>query len=239
MIHHTNGDDMTLATATTVTTDIEASARTAGMRRFGSVVAMVLAPLGFLTANTAYMLAVWNGGSDQTGAEALELYANHLSLVYLGITAAIVGSLLITPAVLGIWRLAPASRTVVVGGSMMIVGYIAYLGINMMTWVDVAMVERGGPMDVFAEVIDKAQANPYAFWVMTLFVLGNIPGTIVLAIGLLRARTVPRWPALAILAWPVCHVIGLIFFPNEVLQVLGAALQLAGFAYLAALRRRL
>ena len=41
--------------------------------------------------------------------------------------------------------------------------------------------------------------------------------------------------------WPVLHVVGLVFFGNEVPQVIGAVLQAIGFAGCAAvlLRRRL
>ena len=63
-----------------------------------------------------------------------------------------------------------------------------------------------------------------------LFVLGNLVGTLVLAIGLLRSRAAPSWAAIGIGLWPVLHVIGLIFFGNEVPQVVGAVLQAVGFA---------
>jgi hypothetical protein len=60
-------------------------------------------------------------------------------------------------------------------------------------------------------------------------VLGNLVGTLVLAIGLLRSRAVPLWAAIAIGLWPPLHVIGLVFFGNEVPQVIGAVLQALGF----------
>ena len=74
-----------------------------------------------------------------------------------------------------------------------------------------------------------------------LFVVGNLIGTALLAVGLLVSRAVPVWAALGILAWPPLHVIGLVFFGNEVPQVIGAVLQAIGFAGCAAvlLRRRL
>jgi hypothetical protein len=58
--------------------------------------------------------------------------------------------------------------------------------------------------------------------------------------GLLVSKSVPAWAALGILMWPVLHVVGLIFFGNEVPQVIGALLQVIGFAGCAAvlLRRR-
>ena len=50
------------------------------------------------------------------------------------------------------------------------------------------------------------------------------------AVGLLRSRAVPVWAALGIAAWPPLHVVGLVFFGNEVPQVIGAVLQAVGFA---------
>ena len=46
------------------------------------------------------------------------------------------------------------------------------------------------------------------------------------------------WAALAIMAWPPLHVIGLAFFGNEVPQVIGAVLQALGFAGCAAVLLR-
>ena len=77
-------------------------------------------------------------------------------------------------------------------------------------------------------------------WVFLLFVVGNLIGTLLFAIGMLRSRAVPVWAALAIMSWPPLHVIGLAFFGNEVPQVIGAVLQALGFAgcALVLLRRR-
>ena len=65
--------------------------------------------------------------------------------------------------------------------------------------------------------------------VFALFALGNLVGTLLLAIGLLRSRAVPVWAAVGILLWPVLHVVGLAFFGNEVPQVVGAITQAIGF----------
>ncbi len=82
----------------------------------------------------------------------------------------------------------------------------------------------------FAAVIEDTQADAWGFWVFLVFVVGNLIGTILFAVGLLRSRRVPAWAALAIMSWPPLHVIGLAFFGNEVPQVIGAILQAIGFA---------
>jgi hypothetical protein len=63
--------------------------------------------------------------------------------------------------------------------------------------------------------------------------VGNLLGTLLFGIGLLRSRTVPIWAAILIMLWPVLHVAGL-FLGGEVLEVIGAVLQAIGFAGVAA-----
>jgi hypothetical protein len=195
---------------------------------------MVLAPWGFVVANATYAWAIRNGGSDATGADALALAAGYPTLLRVGLIAGMLGCLLLVPAVLGAFRLAPTSRLVLAGGSLMIAGYICYFGVLASNFTILAMAERGGPVADYAAVIDSSQADSWTTWVFLLFVAGNLLGTVVFAIGLLRSRAVPAWAALGILLWPPLHVIGLAVFGNEVPQVIGAVLQAVGFAGCAA-----
>ncbi len=230
---------MTATSTTAAHAGTPAPRRTEATRRVGSALAMLLAPWGFVAANTAYMLAI-RDGSDATGADALALFGAHPGLVHLAVTAGCLGCLLLVPAVMGMFRIAPASRLVLVGGSMMVAGYICYFGVLLSAFRTLAMAEHGGPMADFAAVIDASESDAWGVWVFLLFVLGNLVGTTLLAAGLLRSRSVPRWAALGVMAWPPLHVIGLAFFGNEVPQVVGAVLQAAGFAGCAVvlLRRR-
>ena len=122
----------------------------------------------------------------------------------------------------------------------MIAGYVCYFGVLSNNFAILAMAEHGGPLADFAAVIDASQADAWSTWVFLLFIAGNLIGTLVFAIGLLRSRAVPVWAALGIMLWPPLHVIGLVFFGNEVPQVIGAVLQALGFAGCAVvlLRRR-
>jgi hypothetical protein len=204
---------------------------TSGVRRVGTAVAMVLAPWGFVITNACYAYAIRNGGSDETGADALALAAATSPLLMrVLLTAGMIGCLLLVPAVLGAFRLAPTSRLVLAGGSGMIAGYVCYFAVLHSNFIVLAMAAQGGPMADYAGVIDASQAEPWSGWVFGLFVLGNLVGTVLFAVGLLRSRAVPVWAALGILAWPPLHVIGLALFGNEVPQVIGAVLQAVGFA---------
>lgn len=199
--------------------------------------AMMLAPWGFVLANSAYMLAIRDGGNEDTSLDTLALYAAHPELVRVAVVSGLVACLLIIPAVLGLFRLAPSNRLVRVGGSMMIAGYVCYFAILQGSLTTLAMALQGEPQR-FAEALDSAQGEVAGIAVFAVFALGNIVGTLLLAMGLLRSRSVPRWAAIGILLWPVLHVVGLVFFPNEVPQVIAAITQALGFGGCALLLRR-
>ena len=190
--------------------------------------AMLLAPWGFVVANTAYMLAIRDGGNEDTSLDTFALYAAHPDLVRLAVVGGLVACLLVVPAVLGVFRLAPSSRLVRVGGSMMIAGYVCYFAVLQGSLTTLAMALEGEP-ERFAEALDAAQGEAAGIAVFALFAWGNLVGTLLLAIGLLRSRAVPVWAAVGILLWPVLHVVGLAFFGNEVPQVVGAVTQALGF----------
>ena len=203
------------------------------LRRVGGALALVLAPWGFVITNATYAWMIRNGGSDETGADALSLAAAGPDLLRLGIVAGMIACLLIIPAVLTALRLARQSRLAFVGGSLMIAGYVCYFGVLLSNMIILAMAERGGPIADYAAVIDASQADLSTAWVFPIFIVGNLLGTVLFAIGLLRSRMVPVWAAILIMVWPPLHVAGL-FLGGEVLEVLGAVLQAIGFAGVAA-----
>ncbi|HEY7137551.1 MAG TPA: hypothetical protein VIB48_21035, partial [Acidimicrobiia bacterium] len=180
----------------------------------------------------AYWLSTRNGGSDSTGAESLALFGANPTLARVSIEAVLLGGLLIVPAVIGVLRLVPRSRLAAVGGWLMIFGYICYFGVLLSNVTILTMAERGGPTAEFAAVIDASQSQLFAAWVFLLFVVGNLIGTLIFAIGLLRNRVAGIWPAILIMCWPPLHVVGLVV-GNELFEVAGAVLQAIGFGVLA------
>lgn len=206
---------------------------TGRLRRLSGALALILAPLGFVITNASYAWTIRNGGSDSTGAEALALAATSPDVFRLAVVAGMIGCLLIIPAVLTALNLASRSRLAFVGGSLMIAGYVCYFGVLLSNMIIIAMAERGGPLADYAAVIDASQIDLSTVWVFPIFVIGNLIGTLLFAIGLLRSRTVPVWAAILIMLWPPLHVVGLIV-GGEVLEVIGALLQAIGFAGVAA-----
>ena len=60
-----------------------------------------------------------------------------------------------------------------------------------------------------------------------LFVVGDLVGTLLVGVALLRNRTVPTWAAVGVLLWPPLHVVGLVV-GSEWFEVVGASLQAVG-----------
>lgn len=209
----------------------EQATRATAARNRGLALACFLAPWGFVLANSGYTWATRFGGGEETGADTLALAASAPVLLRVVVTAALFGSLLIVPAALGAIRLTRARSPwfSMVGGSLMIAGYICYFGLNSDAFTALAMVEIDGGQEFFAQALDGSQADPVALWIPLLFIAGNLAGTALLAIALLRSRAVARWAALCVLSWPVLHVAGLIA-GSEWGAVAGSTLQGVGFA---------
>jgi hypothetical protein len=206
---------------------------TGRVRRLGGALALIVAPWGFVITNACYAWMIRNGGSDETGAQALSLAAAGPGILRLCLVAGMIGCLLIIPAVMTALTLAWRSRLAFVGGSLMIAGYVCYFGVLLSNVTIITMAEHGGPLADFAAVIDASQSDTATGWVFPIFIVGNLLGTLLFAIGLLRSHTVPIWAAILIMLWPPFHVAGL-FLGGEVLEVIGAMLQAIGFAGLAA-----
>ncbi len=208
---------------------------TAGFRRVAGAVALVVAPWGFVAANSAYAWATRNGGDDFSGAHALALTEKHASSLEVAVLSAMIGCLLVVPALLAAMRLLrdSAPRLSLFAGASMILGYMCYFGVLTPNFTTLAMAAHGGPMKDYAAVIDASSSYGSAAFMFILFAFGNLIGTLLLAIAVFRSRgVVPAWAAVLIAMWPVLHVTGLIA-GSAWFEVTGAVLQAVGFAALA------
>ncbi|MER7002044.1 hypothetical protein ABT297_03225 [Dactylosporangium sp. NPDC000555] len=211
--------------------DSETETTTTPRRPTALAAALFIAPWGFVVANAAYAWATRDGGSDSDGAGALALAAAHPGLTRLSALAAMLGSLLIVPAVLGVKRLIGdrSRRLAGIAAALTAGGYICYFAIVSSSFVTLAMARHGGAAADFATVLDEAQSDPSALWMFLLFVLGNIVGTVLLAVALFRSRAVAGWVALALGAWSPLHIVGLVV-GSEWFEVAGAVSQAVALA---------
>lgn len=196
---------MSTATATTST-----QARASQFRRRGQALALWTAPGALVVANTAYAWSTRHGGSDETAAGALALSAAHPDLDAWATAAAMLGCLLLIPAVLGAMSVVrrDANRLGLAAGILMVAGYVCYFALNFQGLATIALARHGGANAQNIAAYDVMTNQPPYYVVAITFVLGNIVGTFLLGLALLRSRTVRRWAAFAVMAWPVLHIVG-------------------------------
>jgi hypothetical protein len=211
-------------------------ARTARVRRVGLAAAMLTAPWFIVAANTGDSIMKLDGGDDTKPRDALQLAADHLTLDRWSNLAALIGSLLLVPAVLGVMRLVRtgAARLGLIGGALMIAGYVCYFAMVFQGYTADAMVQAGGSTKQNINVLQAVLDEPRTIWVYLLFVLGNFVGTFILGVALVRAGTVPRLAGFGLMAWPVFHLFAVPFF-----EVVGGVAQALGFAVCAIVLLRL
>ncbi len=210
--------------------DRDLFARTASTRRVGITVAMFVAPWLIVAAEISHALTNPQGKDDIDPAVSLALTANHLTITRWASLAAMLGALLLVPAVLGVMRLTRtrAARLGLVGGVLTATGYICYFALVFQgAFTQAAMVTTGGATAQNIEVLQTFNNDPLgAMWVGPLFVLGNIVGTFVLGLALVRARTAGRLAGYGLMAWAVLHVLSF----SPFIEMAGAVAQALGFA---------
>lgn len=222
---------------TTLTAPAPAGTERAGRLRYGGLaIAMALGPLGLLITNFLYAMSTRDGSSDTTGAKTLELVDRHPDAMRWLLAAGLIGAIMMVPAALGAMRLVGqrSARLGFIGGTLVAAGYICYFGVLLSNSIYLAMAEHGGPVADFAAVIDAAEGPGPGVWTFPVFILGNLVGTFVLGLALLRAKVVATWAAAGLMAWPPLHILGLFVLGNEWPEVIGAAIQLIAFLAIAA-----
>jgi hypothetical protein len=202
--------------------------RTARARQVGLALSLFVAPWCFVLANTGESIIGMRGGDDLTPRGALTIAAAYPELERWASFAALIGSLLMVPASLGLMRLVRlgAARLGLVAGAMMVAAYVCYFALVFQGFTPLAMVAAAGGSTSHDAAVLQAQLNePLTIWVYLTFAIGNIVGTFLMGLALRRSRAVPSWAAYAVLGWPVLHVIGLPWF-----EVVGAVSQAVGMA---------
>lgn len=205
-------------------------ARTARTRRVGLALAMFVAPWLIVVSETGHSLANPQGKDDIDPAVALAIATDHTTLQRWSSFAALVGAMLFVPAVLGVMRLVRtrAARLGLVAGVLTAGGYLCYFALVLQgAFTETAMATVGGSTGQNVDVLKATMDDPLGLgWVGPAFVLGNIVGTFLLGLALIRARTAGRWAGYGLIAWSVLHVLS--FSPW--VEVAGATAQALGLA---------
>jgi hypothetical protein len=205
-------------------------ARTARTRQVGLALAMFAAPWFIVAAETGHSIANPHGQDDIDPSVALAIATDHTTLLRWASLAALVGAMLLVPAVMGVMRLVRirAARLGLVAGVLTAMGYICYFALVLQgAFTETAMATAGGSTSQNVVVLKAVMDDPLGVgWVGPVFVLGNIVGTFLLGLALIRARTAGRWAGYGLIAWSVLHVLA--FSPW--VEVVGATAQALGLA---------
>jgi hypothetical protein len=209
-------------------------ARTAKTRRVALALAMLTAPWFIVLAEIGHSIADPHGKDDINPAVGLAIATDHTTLQRWSSFAALMGALFLVPAVMGVMRLVRtrAARLGLIAGALTAAGYVCYFGLVLQgAFAETAMATVGGSTAQKVDVLQAMMDDPLGVgWVGPAFVLGNILGTFLLGLALIRARTAGRWAGYGLMAWSVLHVLS--FSPY--VEVVGAVAQALGLAVAAA-----
>ena len=82
-----------------------------------------------------------------------------------------------------------------IGGVLMITGYICYFAMLFQGYATIALAQHGAANTDNVAVQDLMMNQGFFIVVALTFVVGNLVGTFLLGLALFRARVVPRWAA--------------------------------------------
>ena len=192
------------------------------LRRIGSAGSLVAAPLlvlGYFLTYPAY--------GELSGAKILEAVNRDPSMTALSDGFALLGALLGVPMSLALMAVLrePTPRLALSGGVLSAVGWIAVFSL-LMTDVLAVEIANQGTTDESVALFKDLLSSPF---VISLNVVASlhIVGGLLIGIGLLRSRLVPRWLAIgATLASPVhlaANLAGLLWLDSLTWLVVAAA----------------
>ena len=193
------------------------------LRKMVAGACMLLAPLLFLIA------FVVSPELETEAGKQLSVAADHVDRFYIANLVALVGLMLVVPAVLGLMHMLRERRPQYsgLGGTLALIGVFASMvgqGVAFVMW---EMARHGADSAGNTVVIDRVIHD--AGTLIPIYVLGyvGVLGVVVLAAGLYLARVVDWWMALFFAAGIVCINIA---FPAGALwlAIVGSALALVG-----------
>ena len=163
-------------------------------RRIMAGVSLVLSPVLLLAA----FVVVPTMASDTRAM--LAAIAQHPTQWYLFGLFLLVSYVLLAPAVLGLMHLLRdrAAAWSAIGGSLAFLGAIASVADTRLVFVHWQMAAPEADRDQMVALLTRLEAAAGATLPFILGTLGLVIGTVLLAIGLYRARAVPTWVAAAL-----------------------------------------
>ncbi|QBD82971.1 hypothetical protein EPA93_46225 [Ktedonosporobacter rubrisoli] len=172
------------------------------LRRILTAISMVLAPLAVGIVRATVPLA-----SSSDGQSAITAAAANLSLAFVELVAGVVASLLLPFAIMGLTRLVMRRAPILalLGGGLALVGWAQIPSLMTSDAVTYEMARMGANSAQFATLWGQFNGNIAVSVLFFVFLIGHELGTLLLGIGLARARVVPLWAAVFVIIGIVLH----------------------------------
>ena len=130
----------------------------------------------------------------------------------LGTLVGLLALVLFVPVVLGLVHLSRARAPLLslVGGALALAGALGSAALHGVELVELEMIRAGVDLGQVAAVTGQVEESAGGLVTLLLFLVGMLVGTLVLAVALWRARTVPRLAVLLIAAFLLLDAAGAI-----------------------------
>ena len=200
------------------------------LRQASRVLAAVILPIGPVAVAVLRYVLPYSTSDDSS--EVVRLVTAHQTAQSAVVWLGFVACLTLVPGVIyagrAVGRVAP--RLAAVATVLLVVGY---LSLTWLTVADAALlfgVRHDVPAATLGALYDGV--HPAASVATGLFVAGHVLGTILLGIGMLHGRLVPRWAAVATIVSQPIHFVAAVVVSSHALDLVGWGLNAAGFAAL-------
>jgi hypothetical protein len=176
-------------------------------RRIAAAISIVLAPLAVGVVRATVPLASSSGGKGAIAAMAANPAMSRVELA-----AGVVATLFLPFAIVGLTRLVVRRAPVLalLGGSLALVGWAMVPSLVTNDAMTYEMARLGANPAQFAALWEQLNENFAVSMLFTVFLVGHELGTLLLGIGLARARVVPLWAAAAVVIGIILHPVSFI-----------------------------
>ncbi len=194
------------------------------LRRTVTAISIVLGPLA-----VGVVRATVPSVNPPDGKTAIAAMVANPGLARAELAAGVVATLFLPFAIIGLTRLVMRRAPVLamIGGGLALIGWALIPALVVGDAMTYTIAQSRANPTQLAALWDQVNANTVVSLLSTLFVVGHELGTLLLGIGLVRARAVPLWAAAAVVIGILLHPVGF-GLGIRPLDILAFALLVAG-----------
>jgi hypothetical protein len=195
------------------------------LRRITAAISIVLGPLA-----VGIVRATVPAVNPHNGQAALAAVVANPNMMRVELAAGVVATLFLPFTVAGLTRLVMrrAPMLAMLGGVLALVGWAMVPALVTRDAMTYEMARLGANPAQLAALWDQVNGNTAVSVLSIVFVVGHELGTLLLGLGLARARVVPLWAAAAVMISMLLHPVAVLGLGNRLLDILAFALLVVG-----------